>query len=529
MKDTDATIVDLADTQAMSDTSSERRRTSWRTCCVGFLRRNLLVVLLLLSLLLGLGVGFFIKLGTDLTFTSKDISYISFPGTLFLNMLEMVIIPLVVSSLVSGMASLDKRLSGILGLKALVYYVCTTVIAVTLGIVMVMLIQPGNRQESTNIDRSGNTEYVNTVDSILDLLRNMFPPNVVEACFRSYKTVQTPVIMVQNQSEMIGVTMTTEEGVTMGTTPEPEIMLVSTGGYQYRSNLLGLVVFSFALGITLGRMGPEGEPLRAFANSMMEVIMWLVRYIIWISPIGIFFLIIGKILDMKDWMTVFSQIGLYSATVISSLLIHGLIILPLIFVIFTRKNPFVFIKGVTPALMTAFATASSSATLPLTIDCLEQSNGIDKRVTRFMLPVGTTLIRDGTALYEAVAAIFIAQVNNLEMDVATVLTVSVTATLASIGAAGVPQAGLVTLVIVLNAVGLPAEDVTLIIIIDWFLERIRTTVNVASHSLGAGIVHHRSRERLATIDRLHGNDNMAFPTNPAMGYQPTLTEFNTKL
>ncbi|XP_022102913.1 excitatory amino acid transporter 3-like isoform X2 [Acanthaster planci] len=440
-------------------------------------------------------------------------------------MLKMVIIPLVVSSLVSGMASLDKRMSGILGLKALVYYFSTTFIAVVLGIVMVMSIQPGNRQESTDIDRSGNTEYVNTADAILDLLRNMFPPNIVEACFRSYKTVQTPEMMVDDQSG----TMTTEDGVTMGTTLEPEITLVSVGGYQDRSNVLGLVVFSCALGIVLGRMGPEGEPLKAFSNSMMETIMRLVCCIIWISPIGIFFLILGKILDMDDWVTVFSQIGLYSATVISGLLIHGLIILPLIFVIFTRKNPFVFMKGVSPALMTAFATASSSATLPLTINCLEQNNGIDKRVTRFMLPIGATINMDGTALYEAVAAIFIAQVNNLEMDVATVITVSVTATLASIGAAGVPQAGLVTLVIVLNAVGLPAEDVTLIIVIDWFLDRIRTTVNVAGDSIGAGIVHYRSRERLAAMDRLHGNDNKDFLTDAGTEYHPTLKEFNTKL
>nr|WAQ68527.1 glial glutamate transporter-like protein [Patiria miniata] len=361
MKDTEAATADLVEVRAESETSSARRRTSWRTCCSGFLRRNLLVILLLLSLLLGLGVGFFIKFGTDLTFTAKEISYIAFPGTLFLNMLKMVIIPLVVSSLIAGMASLDKSMSGVLGLKALVYYFSTTFMAVALGILMVMTIQPGNRQETTEIDRSGNSEYVNTADAILDLLRNMFPPNIVEACFRSYKTVQTPIMMTDDQSEMTGMPMTTIEGTTMGTmgtTPEPEVILVSKGGYQDRSNVLGLVVFSCAFGIVLGRMGPAGVPVKAFANSMMETIMRLVRGIIWISPIGIFFLILGKILGMDDWVTVFSQIGLYSATVISGLFIHGLLVLPLLFVIFTRKNPFAFIKGVSPALMTAFATAS---------------------------------------------------------------------------------------------------------------------------------------------------------------------------
>ncbi len=328
------------------------------------------------------------------------------------------------------------------------------------------------------IERSGKSEQVNTVDSILDLLRNMFPPNIIEACFRTYKTEQTQVMMTDDKmmmsTAMSPSTMTTSmadvEGTTMGNmTEEPMIILQSMGGFQDRSNVLGLVVFSCILGIVLGRMGPEGDPLKAFANSLMETIMKLVGIIIWISPIGIFFLILGKILGMDDWVKVFSQIGLYSITVISGLLIHGLLVLPLIFLIFTRKNPVTYIKGVSPALMTAFATASSSATLPLTMSCLENNNRIDKRVTRFMLPIGATVNMDGTALYEAVAAIFIAQVNGLELDIATIITVSVTATLASVGAAGIPQAGLVTLVIVLNAVGLPADDVTLIIVIDWFL------------------------------------------------------------
>ncbi|XP_071800156.1 excitatory amino acid transporter 3-like [Asterias amurensis] len=527
----------MSDIEEMKEpiTDGKSSNGSWGACCCGFLRRNLLVFLLLMSLILGVGVGFIIKFCTDIELSAKEIGYISFPGTLFLNMLKMIIVPLIVSSLVAGMSSLDKRVSGVLGLKALVYYFLTTLMAVILGIIMVMAISPGSHGQTDMIDRSGKSEHVNTVDSFLDLLRNMFPPNIVEACFRTYKTAQIEVMPMDDKMMMsttMSPSMTTSmadmEGITtMDNMTKKIILFQSMGGYQDRSNVLGLVVFSCILGIVLGRMGPEGDPLKAFANSLMETIMRLVSIIIWISPIGIFFLILGKILAMDDWVKVFSQIGLYSITVISGLLIHGLLVLPLIFLIFTRKNPVTYIKGVSPALMTAFATASSSATLPLTMSCLENNNKIDKRVTRFMLPIGATVNMDGTALYEAVAAIFIAQVNGFELDIATIITVSVTATLASVGAAGIPQAGLVTLVIVLNAVGLPADDVTLIIVIDWFLDRIRTTVNVAGDAFGAGIVYYRSKDRLSALEEPKGHD--LFKQDPDTDYYPELKEFNTKL
>ncbi|PIK44863.1 putative excitatory amino acid transporter 1, partial [Apostichopus japonicus] len=183
-------------------------------------------------------------------------------------------------------------------------------------------------------------------------------------------------------------------------------------------------------------------------------------------------------------------------------------------------DPYYFLKGIFPAVVTAFATSSSSATLPLTITCLENNNNVDPRVTRFVLPVGATINMDGTALYEAVAAIFIAQVNDYNLGFKDILTISITATLASVGAAGVPQAGLITLVIVLNAVGLPAEDVTLIIVIDWFLDRIRTAINVEGDSIGAGIVAHFSKDDLSKLEHVVSSaDGYAMVTTNEEGEQ----------
>uniref|UniRef100_A0A8C5TFA2 Amino acid transporter n=1 Tax=Malurus cyaneus samueli TaxID=2593467 RepID=A0A8C5TFA2_9PASS len=350
-------------------------------------------------------------------------------------MLQMLVLPLIVSSLITGMASLDSRVSGKMGMRAIIYYMVTTIIAVFIGIFMVIIIHPGKGSKD-NLHREGRIEQVQTTDAFMDLVRNMFPPNLVEACFKQVLTFEEVI-------------------------PIP--------GSANGVNALGLVVFSMCFGLMIGSMKQRGRALREFFNCLNEAIMRLVAIIIWYAPVGIMFLIAGKILEMDDLAVMGGQLGMYTLTVIVGLLIHALCILPLLYFIVTHRNPWLFIAGLLQALITALGTSSSSATLPITFRCLEENNGVDRRITRFVLPVGATINMDGTALYEALAAIFIAQVNNYELDFGQIITISITATAASIGAAGIPQAGLVTMVIVLTSVGLPTEDITLIIAVDWFL------------------------------------------------------------
>ncbi|XP_059947627.1 excitatory amino acid transporter 1 isoform X3 [Mesoplodon densirostris] len=413
---------------------------------------------------------------------------------------------LTVTAVIVGMAALDRKASGKMGMRAVVYYMTTTIIAVVIGIIIVIIIHPGKGTKE-NMHREGKIVQVTAADAFLDLIRNMFPPNLVEACFKQFKTnyeKRSFKVPIQSNETLVGAVINNVSEA-METLTRITEELVPVPGSVNGVNALGLVVFSMCFGFVIGNMKEQGQALREFFDSLNEAIMRLVAVIMWYAPLGILFLIAGKIVEMEDMGVIGGQLAMYTVTVIVGLLIHAVIVLPLLYFLVTRKNPWVFIGGLLQALITALGTSSSSATLPITFKCLEENNGVDKRVTRFVLPVGATINMDGTALYEALAAIFIAQVNNFDLNFGQIITISITATAASIGAAGIPQAGLVTMVIVLTSVGLPTDDITLIIAVDWFLDRLRTTTNVLGDSLGAGIVEHLSRHELKNRDVEMGN------------------------
>ncbi|KAM8789411.1 excitatory amino acid transporter 5 [Rhynchonycteris naso] len=468
-------------------------------------KRNGLLILSVLSVTVGCLLGFFLR---TRRLSPQEISYFQFPGELLMRMLKMLILPLVVSSLISGLASLDAKTSNRLGILTVAYYLWTTFVAVIVGIVMVSIIHPGGAAQKETTEQSGKP-IMSSADALLDLIRNMFPANLVEATFKQYRTKTTPIVKSAKEaseeapSRRILIYGVQEENgsriqnFALDLTPPPEVIYKSEPGTSEGMNVLGIVMFSATMGIMLGRMGDSGAPLVSFCQCLNESVMKIVAVAVWYFPFGIVFLIAGKILEMDDPTAVGKKLGFYAVTVVCGLVVHGLFILPLLYFFITKKNPIVFIRGVLQALLIALATSSSSATLPITFKCLLENNHIDRRIARFVLPVGATINMDGTALYEAVAAIFIAQVNNYELDFGQIITISITATAASIGAAGIPQAGLVTMVIVLTSVGLPTDDITLIIAVDWALDRFRTMINVLGDALAAGIMAHICRKDFA--------------------------------
>uniref|UniRef100_A0A8C0VNC7 Amino acid transporter n=1 Tax=Cyanistes caeruleus TaxID=156563 RepID=A0A8C0VNC7_CYACU len=392
-----------------------------------FWYKNGLLTLSMLSVVTGCLLGFLLR---ALELTDLEKQYFSFPGELLMRMLKMLILPLITSS---------------------------------------------SCQQHTNL-----------------------PPLLLF----QYRTVLVPVVKSPGFPKIPGKPVNfiyfapddknpeIHRPVFLELTPSPEMTYRTLAGTSNEMNVLGIVIFSATIGLLLGKMGERGAPLVNVCQCLNEAVMKIVSMAVWYFPFGIVFLIAGKILEMEDPSVIGQKLGLYVITVVSGLAFHGIILLPLLFVLITKKNPFAFIQGILQALLIALATSSSSATLPITLKCLLENNGIDRRVARFVLPVGATINMDGTALYEAVAAIFIAQVNEYELDLGQIITISITASAASIGAAGIPQSGLVTMVIVLTSVGLPTEDITLIIAVDWALDRLRTMTNVLGDALAAGIIAH---------------------------------------
>ncbi|XP_059414040.1 excitatory amino acid transporter 2-like isoform X2 [Carassius carassius] len=447
----------------------------------GWFSRNLLLALTVLGVIAGTVLGMMLRYVPDLD--TNTLMLVSFPGDILMRMLKMLILPLIISSLITGLAGLDARSSGRMGSRAMVYYMSTTVIAAVLGVILVLGIHPGNpKLRSSQFSSAPKNQEVSSMDAFLDLIRNLFPENLVQACFQQVQTVMKKVaVPVQNQTEPILVNRKKLE-------------------HKWGMNVLGLIGFFITFGICMGKMGERGKLMCDFFNILNEIIMKIVSMIMWYSPVGIASLICGKIAAIGDLEVVARQLGMYMVTVIVGLIIHGALILPFIFFAVTRKNPFTFYSGIFQAWITALGTASSAGTLPVTFRCLEENLKIDKRVTRFVLPIGATINMDGTALYEAVAAIFIAQMNDISLDGGQIVTVSMTATLASVGAASIPSAGLVTMLLILTAVGLPTQDISLLVAVDWLLDRMRTSINVVGDSFGAGIVDHLSRAELAVID-----------------------------
>ncbi|KAF4083363.1 hypothetical protein AMELA_G00140470 [Ameiurus melas] len=469
-----------------------------------YVKRNGLLTLSVLGVFTGCILGYTLR-GCELSTQAKI--YFSFPGELLMRMLKMLILPLITSSLMSGLSSMESKACCHMGLLTVTYYLWTTFTAVVVGIVLVVIIKPGF---ATDMERTrlGGGPVMTSADALLDLIRNMIPSNLIEATFQQYKTNLIPVIQTpdNNKQHNFVYLMPDEDHpkghtVLLDLTPPPDIHYKIYPGSSHQMNVLGIVIFSATMGLLLGKMGERGAPLVNVCKCINECVMQIINAAVWYFPFGIVFLVAAKIVEMSDPSTLGKKLGWYAVTVLTGLFIHGFILLPLFYFLLTRKNPFKFIRGLLQAMVIALATSSSSATLPITMKCLLENCHVERQIARFVLPVGATINMDGTALYEAVAAIFIAQVNEYELDFGQMVTISITATAASIGAAGIPQAGLVTMVIVLTSVGLPPDDVTLIVAIDWILDRFRTMINVLGDSLAAGIIGHLCQKNFATDKR----------------------------
>jgi Na+/H+-dicarboxylate symporter len=363
----------------------------------------------------------------------------------------------------------DKLKRAVVG-RTVGFFAITTLIAVIIGITMVNIIRPGDNVEHVNATTPNATgapepspkpvdEPPNALDSILDVFRSMFPDNLVRA------------------------------GAEM--------------------DILGVIVFSLVLGSVLVSMGEQGEPLLDAFFSLNEAIMRIVMLVMWYAPFGICSLIMARIGENEDFADLFARIALFAVTVILGLVIHFFGVLSVVYFVVLRRNPFKFYANLLQAIFTGLGTDSSAATMPVTLRCVTEKCGVSPTIAQIVLPLGVTLNMNGTALYEAVAAIFVAQINGIDLTIGQTIIIAITSTLAAAGAAGIPEAGLITMALVFSAVGLPLDDIALLLTIDWLLDRLRTVVNILSDAVCSAVVdelHKRAMAKLAPFETIEEVD-----------------------
>ena len=371
-------------------------------------------------------------------------------GDLFLRLLQMLVVPLIVSSLITGVTGMgDLRTLGSIGGRAIAFYLTTSFLAILTGIAVVNLIRPGDGAELALLEEGAAggpllTEAPSSIGVVLwEQLESLIPKNPLAA---------------------------------------------ATEG-----DMLPVIFFSLLIGVFIGlaehREGSkDASVVRRFFSGLFDVMMQMTLFVVKFAPLGVFGFTLYAAAGKGP--AAFQVLGWYVLTVFIALLIHATVTLPVILKLTTGRSPIAYARKLTTALVTAFSTASSNGTLPLTMQEVEEA-GVKPEVTSFVLPLGATINMDGTALYEAVAVLFIAQVYGIDLTLAQQGLIALTALLASIGAAGIPHAGMVMMVVVLNAVGLPTSAVALILAVDRILDMLRTTVNVWSDSVAAAVIDAR--------------------------------------
>ena len=374
-------------------------------------------------------------------------------GELFLRLLQMLVVPLIVASLITAITSMGNLKSlGRIGGRTIGYYLTTSLLAIVTGLLMVNLIEPGVGADLAALEASAPQVTQTVVDQ----------GSVGEIIWRQIKHM----------------------------VPKNPLAAASNG------QMLPLIFFSLLLGVFISLVTHSDDPkaestktVAAFFDGLFAVMMKMTMAVIQLAPIGVFGFMLAA--AAGKGLSAFVVLGWYALAVAAGLAVHAFITLPVIAKVFAGRSPWTHAQTMAPALVTAFSTASSNGTLPLTMHCVEEG-GVSPRVSAFVLPLGATINMDGTALYEAVAVLFIAQAYGIDLSLSQQVIVALTALLASIGAAGIPHAGAVMMVVVLSAVGLPTSAVALILAVDRILDMARTTVNVWSDSIAALVIDARA-------------------------------------
>ncbi|KAG0425737.1 hypothetical protein HPB47_027115 [Ixodes persulcatus] len=426
----------------------------------------------------GVIAGVVLGLGLRLANPSEStVVLIGMPGEVFMRCLRMLVLPMMIASIITGSANLSGKAKGKMAMITFGIFIGTSFMSALIGLSFVTMIHPGSPELKAGLDVEDEIKgSPRLLDTFLDLIRqvhhlflclNAFPENLVEACV-----------------EQVNLT----KNITRGGEPRE----VSKRQWTNRkgTNSLGLIVFCVVFGGALGALGDEVDILRKFFAALDVVVMKIVFLVMWMTPVGVMSLLCSRILAVSSIVTLFEQMALLVATVLSGLAVELFVVECLLYFLVTRKNPFKFLVELAYVGLCAFVTAASAPVMPLTLKCLEENCRLDSRVTRFVVPVGVTVNMNGTALFITVSSIFIAQLNNIALGSGDYFAILITATAVSVAATSVPSAALFLMVMTLSVIGAPVSDVSLLFTVEWLLDRARTVNNCLGDCFASAMVDH---------------------------------------
>ncbi|XP_056014300.1 excitatory amino acid transporter-like isoform X2 [Ostrea edulis] len=456
-------------------TQNNGKQQAWKSNkkhskCYEFLSRNGLII----SVLAGVVVGIVFGLSLRVVEPSDDaITWIGLPGEIYMRLLKMAILPLVVSTIITGTASMDPRSNGRISALSFGYIVITNTIGAVIAIVVFLVIRPGQDIQVSDTEYSDLVQTdIQTSDMFADMIRNLFPDNIVTACFQKTQTKYTrttQVIMVNGTNSSI---------------PVIHKYVSSTGGL----NILGLIIVCTLFGITAGKLGRRAEPFTEFFDTVSIMIIHLLNWIIWSTPVGVASLIAKALLSAKDIDNIFRSLGMFVLAHSIGIVLHQLVLIPIAYYIATRKNPLVFLSTCLRPWLTVFGPPSTAIGIPEMLKTLHEKLHVDTRISNFLVPVGATLERLGSCIFICLSAMFLVQLEGISLDASRIFFIGLLSTLGSLAVPAVPSSSIVSILVVLSSLDVQVHNIGLLMALEWYNDRIRTTSNTMTIIVGGVII-----------------------------------------
>ncbi|XP_033752395.1 excitatory amino acid transporter-like [Pecten maximus] len=432
----------------------ETKQNDNRSC----LRRNLLLVLAAVGVAVGFCLGFGLR-SADLS--TDAIMWLALPGKMFMRMLMLTIIPLIASSIIIGTANADRKSSGRVGALALGFLVLSNVLGAILGIIVYFIFTPGNDMMyiSTNNQVAVNSRHLQTQDMIADFIRNVVPDNIVSACFQKTQTRYIADPVLTNSTNATILSNTREVGVVNGI------------------NFLGVILISAVVGLAASTVEEANTSFIPFFRATSDIFIKIMQWFIWSTPVGVASLICVSIVQVESIEDTFRSLGMFILYYTIGILVQHFVLIPVVYFVIIRKNPFKFLLTAIRPWMATFGTASSALAMPEMINTCENMNKSDVKVCRFVLPLGVAMCRPGSVYFIVMSSLFITNLTGVEYSAADVLMIGLLTTVSSLSIPSVPSAAIVIIIIVLESINVDTTAVGLLLALEWYTDRIRGASN----------------------------------------------------